>query len=424
MPLSRRFFLKRASTWGIGGLLLAGRPSPARSATVQPLPPRTVRIAHLSRREGPLAGMASYAIMGAQLGAEEANVTAGMFGTQVELIIEDAVRPEQVAQTARHLSAQPNLAAIIGALDDPTTVLLSEFGQQQRVVVLNAAARGGSLRGDTCHRHTFHVEPDLAMHAHAVGQWLLQNTWKRWSFVVSGDPLGEEVYHTASRWLHSRGGMEVGRHRSALGQRDYTPILESAARQNAEVIFVTLRGEELLQFLRQFREAGVAAHVAGAPLDMLSLWKAGTERLDGVWATSWYHQLERFSARELNRRFLRRFSKPAEAYAWANWAAVKLIVEGILRRTSADPATLVNYLESSPAFDGHKGKALTFREWNHQLRQPLYVVKARDATPANAWALLEVVAEVPSPAARGKPVWELLDTLGEAKAESTCHLEP
>ena len=102
-----------------------------------------------------------------------------------------------------------------------------------------------------------------------------------------------------------------------------------------------------------------------------------------MWVTSWYHGLERFSARELNRRFLRRFEKRAEGFAWANWAAVKLVVEGVLRSASTDVMALVNFLEGAPQFDGHKGKALTFRDWNHQLRQPLYILKARESKPDN-----------------------------------------
>ena len=121
---------------------------------------------------------------------------------------------------------------------------------------------------------------------------------------------------------------------------------------------------------------------------------------------------------------MRRFGRPMEARAWANWAAVKLVVEGMLRGPSADRRALVTYLEGSPPFDGHKGKALTFRDWNHQLRQPLYVVKVRDSRPENAWDLMDVVGEIPAPAAPGKSAAELLDTLGDSRAESNCHMEP
>jgi ABC-type branched-subunit amino acid transport system substrate-binding protein len=385
--------------------------------------PRTVRIGHLSHGHGPLAEMASYALMGAQLGAEEASITAGMFNTKVELLSEAGATAANIVSVAEKLIAQPDLAALIGALDDQTTSLLSDFAQQRRVVFLNTAARGGALRGDKCHRHTFHVEADLAMYVHAVGQWLLRNNRKRWYFVVASNPLAQETYQRASHLLQAGGGTELGRFDSALGQRDYQAMLAGLAALQAEAIFVALMGQDLIQFLRQYKAAGAAPLVAGAPLDIPAMWQAAPEHLHGVWATAWYHQLERFSARELNRRFVARFGKPADGYAWANWAAVKMTVEGMLRSASTEPAALVQYLEGSPPFDGHKGRALTFRDWNHQLRQPLYVVKVREAPPQNPWDLLELVDEVPSPAARGKAVWEVLDTLGEAKSESACRLE-
>jgi ABC-type branched-subunit amino acid transport system substrate-binding protein len=402
---------------GIEWLLAAGK-----AQAQQPMP-HSVRIAHLSHGQGPLAEMASYALMGAQLGTEEANITAGMFGTKVELLSAAGVTATNVVAVAEKLLAQPDLAAIVGALDDPTTTLLSDFAQQRRVVFLNAAARGDALRGAKCHRYTFHVEADLAMYVHAVGQWLLRNNRKRWYFVVTGDPLAQEIYRRASRLLQAGGGAELGRFDSAPGQHDYQAMLTGLAALQAEAIFVALMGQDLLQFLRQHKAIGAPTLVAGAPLDILAMWQAGPEHLHGVWATSWYHQLERFSARELNRRFTARFGKPAEGYAWANWAAVKMLVEGVLRSASTEPVALVKYLGGSPPFDGHKGKALTFRDWNQQLRQPLYIVKAREAPPQNPWDLLELVDEVPAPATRGKPVWEILDTLGEARTESACRLE-
>jgi ABC-type branched-subunit amino acid transport system substrate-binding protein len=188
-------------------------------------------------------------------------------------------------------------------------------------------------------------------------------------------------------------------------------------------VVVALTGAELRHFLEQYKGTGLNTLLAGVPLDLIALWQADPAFVQGVWVTSWYHGLERFSARELNRRFSRRFEKPAESFAWANWAAVKLVVEGVLRSGRAQASALVSYLEGTPPFDGHKGKALTFRAWNHQLRQPLYVLKAREDKPENARDLLQLIGEVPPPAAPGRPVVEVLDTLGEPKTESLCRLE-
>jgi ABC-type branched-subunit amino acid transport system substrate-binding protein len=420
--ISRRTFLRMASTLGVTATQWVAVPYALAPVQAQPEAPRVVRIAHLSRRQGDDAEMASYAIMGAQLGAEEADVTAGMFGTKVELIIEDATTSDNLLPMARKLMTQEHVSAIVAALDDASTADLSAFCQQAGVVCLNTGARGGELRGEKCQRLTFHVEPDLAMYTHAMGHWLVQNNRKRWQFVVSERAFGQEVYLRASRFLQQQGGTELGRWVLTQGQADFKDMLARLANGDAEAVVVALRGAQLRHFLERYKAAGLNTLLAGVPLDMFALWQVNSAALQGVWVSAWYHGLERFSARELNRRFSRRFEKPAESFAWANWAAVKLVLEGMLRSGHAGASGLAAYLEGAPPFDGHKGKALTFRAWNHQLRQPLYVLKAREDKPENARDLLQLMGEVPPSAAPGRPVMDVLDTLGEPKTESRCRL--
>jgi ABC transporter substrate binding protein (PQQ-dependent alcohol dehydrogenase system) len=420
--ISRRTFLWMASTLGGTAAQWAAAPYTVAPARAQPQAPGVVRIAHLSRQQGDDSEIASYAIMGAQLGVEEANVTAGMFGTRVELIIEDATTADNMRSLTRKLAAQEHVSAIIAALDDSATAELSTLSQQVRVVCLNTCARGGELRGEKCQRLTFHVEPDLAIHTHALGQWLVQNNRKRWQYVVSEQLFGQKVYQRANRFLQQQGGADLGRSVITSGQSDFKDLLTHLADSDAEAVMVALRGEELRNFLEQYKATEVKILLAGVPLDMIALWQATPASLQSVWVTSWYHGLERFSARELNRRFSRRFEKSAESFAWANWAAVKLVVEGVLRSGTTDASALVNYFEGAPPFDGHKGKALTFRAWNHQLRHPLYVLKAREDKPENARDLLQLIAELPPPAAPGRSVVEVLDTLGEPQSESLCRL--
>ena len=67
-----------------------------------------------------------------------------------------------------------------------------------------------------------------------------------------------------------------------------------------------------------------------------------------------------------------------------------------LLRAGATPRLLLEYFESDPPFDGHKGRPLTFRKQDHQLRQPMYLAQARTATPGESDASrVEVIAEVP-----------------------------
>lgn len=92
-------------------------------------------------------------------------------------------------------------------------------------------------------------------------------------------------------------------------------------------------------------------------------------------AALWHPSLERFGAAQLNDRFRARFAAEMDGAAWAGWMAVKVLWEASLRARATDSVGLRRYMESGlTEFDGHKGWPLTFRQWNHQLRQPLYLL--------------------------------------------------
>ena len=88
----------------------------------------------------------------------------------------------------------------------------------------------------------------------------------------------------------------------------------------------------------------------------------------------WAGTLERYGASQINNRFRARYQTPMDGGAWAGWVAVKIAAEAALRAHSVKAGAILSYLETpSTTFDGHKGWPLSFRSWDHQLRQPLYV---------------------------------------------------
>jgi hypothetical protein len=126
-------------------------------------------------------------------------------------------------------------------------------------------------------------------------------------------------------------------------------------------------------------------------------------------ALSWHASLTRFGADTLNQRFLKRFGTPMTEDAWSAWMAVKILWEASLRTRATTPDALAAFLENpTTQFDGHKGRPLSFRAWNHQLRQPLYVVDA------------ERVIEIPAATPRDSSTRVVLDQLGARAAETPC----
>ena len=139
----------------------------------------------------------------------------------------------------------------------------------------------------------------------------------------------------------------------------------------------------------------------------------------GAGPTAWDPSLARFGANTLNGRFRARFKRPMTSPAWLGWVAVKIAWESSLRAGSTDARTLMQYMASDGAqFDGHKGRALSFRSWDHQLRQPVYVVDRSNSGRART------VAEMPGAGPAGETSRDALDRLGTPAAASACRLSP
>ena len=158
--------------------------------------------------------------------------------------------------------------------------------------------------------------------------------------------------------------------------------------------------------LRQQDCSRSAFHIA--PSDAMARDALGAARATNARAEVWDPSLNRFGADTLNQRFLTRFHEPMTSRAWSAWFAVKVIWESALRQKSGDAGQIAQYLvRDTTQFDGHKGVPLSFRAWDHQLRQPLYVVGAGPAK------------QVPD-VTGDESVRDALDRLGRSTRTATC----
>ena len=118
-----------------------------------------------------------------------------------------------------------------------------------------------------------------------------------------------------------------------------------------------------------------AAHIAQqwpVTISASASAEVATSGRDSV--TLWGSTLQRFGASQLNDRYRDKYHLWMDGFAWAGWAAAKIVAEAALRTRSTSPGKLMAYLElPTTQFDGHKGWPLTFRIADHQLRQPLYI---------------------------------------------------
>ncbi len=205
-------------------------------------------------------------------------------------------------------------------------------------------------------------------------------------------------------------------------------LVNAVRRSGADMLMLLVNGSEQLRVMGELDKAGIAMATTGFPYPetqtrefFAASAKIAPKLGTGHRAVAWEASIDAYGAREYNARYRLRFNgAPKESPAWAIYHAVKILYETALTVGSVDPkAIMANLLDPQSVFDLHKGIGVSFRPWDRQLRQSLYLVKINsEAEDAMQRALL--VGELPAIYLPGTDLIERLDQLGDLKAQSRC----
>ena len=159
---------------------------------------------------------------------------------------------------------------------------------------------------------------------------------------------------------------------AVIAAGDVAALQSVSAAMDAHAVFNVTAGDDVL------RQACVTnlLHVppsSAMRADAVTQWREKNPDAS-VEAWAWHPKFVKYAARDLNKRFKRVQGVAMDDDAWAGWAAVRMVAEGVIRTQSTDPSTLLQFMKSEIAFDGQKGMPLTFRDTG-QLRQRLLIVE-------------------------------------------------
>ena len=365
---------------------------------------------------------------GAELAKEEFSFNAEMFGFDFDVVQSEA-EGEGVIAAAEALVEEHGVFGLAGGFDAEEARLLSQWAGERGVPFINLLASEDALRNEMCNATTFHIAPSAAMYLDALAGWYVRAGFRNWFTLVGDDPEAQAQHERLLWTLNQRhfGAREAGTSAMAEGDTLDGETIAAIERANADLVVLLVPPRDQLAALAAMEEAGLDLMVTGFPDPAAQTREFFVQSSDaapalgaGMRATAWEPTLDAYGARELNARYMQRWNQPMEQGAWAAYQAVKAFFEAAMFTGSTDAESILTYLAApSSVFDVWKGIGTSFRAWDHQLRQPLYLV-AINPEADEPRLVGQLVGELPAIYMPGTDPVERLDQLGDLEAQSRC----
>lgn len=335
-------------------------------------------------------------IAGGVIAVKDNNTTGSFIGKKFHLTSFKSNKTKKVEQKIAMLVAQ-NYQHIV--LDVPSDLLLSMSTKYNNKDVLfyNIGNKDNKLRNQDCRKNIIHIVPSYAMLADALAQFLVYKNWKKW-LLITGQKANDKKFAEAIKKASKKFGGRIVKEK----RWDFGPDSRRTAQKEIPV-FTQGIDYDMLIVTDEIGEFGEYIIYQ----TWLPTLVSGTQ---GLVPTTWHKTHEKWGAAQLQSRFYKLYKRKMRALDYQVWLAIRGIGEAVTQTHSNHLATIKQYLFGNQfSIAGFKGRKLTLRSWNHQLRQPILLVSAN--------SLVSV-----SPQKKFLHQYSNLDTLGLSKENTRCSM--
>lgn len=361
---------------------------------------QTVKIAYVSQERAVPAALSNLdefiqnkGQLGAELAVSDNNTTGQFTGQQYELKKLIVPIDGDIVQAVKQLGDDYGLL-VLNVRPDQVNQLADLPGSQNKLL-FDAATSDDALRNTQCRKNVLHLLPSRAMRADALAQYMLKKRWREW-FLVVGPSQEDRLYAAAIKRAAKRYNMKL------VAEKVWDNTYDARRSAQSEVPQFT-QGEDY-DVLVVADEQGLF----GEYLDYRTWIPRPVIGTQGLVATAWHRTHEQWGAVQLQNRFKEQAGRWMDEQDYAAYLAVRAIGEASVRAKSNHVPAIKDYILSDAfTLQAYKGKPLTFRTWDGQLRQPVLLAAARSMVAvAPIEGFLHPTSE--------------LDTLGYDQPETLC----
>lgn len=333
---------------------------------------------------------------GAKLAIEDSNTTGKFLQQHFSLTSFEFTNEHKLIN---HLKAEFNAGKATFILNVSAPVLneINLWAQNKNILLFNINEFSNSLRDNQCLSSVLHTAPSHAMKSDALAQWLLYRRLNKVLLIRGEKPadiaLAKSFQRSAKRYGLKIIDEKVWSFNTDLRRSAQQEIpLFTQTSKNYDVVYVADDTKDFAEYI-PFNTYLPRPVVGSAGLEALS----------------WHKVIEQWGAAQLQTRFEKLASRYMNEIDFNGYLAVRSVAQAVHKKNSSDIKILAEYIKSDDfKLAAYKGRKLSYRSWNGQLRMPMALVQPHGLVSQSPQAgILHPVTE--------------LDTLGFDKKESHCN---
>lgn len=264
-----------------------------------------------------------------------------------------------------------------------------------KAFIINSANTSTEFRKTVCEKNVFHTIASDAMLYDGLVQFLIKRDWKKWLLIKGDKKEDKKIVEAMKRAAKRFGGKIVDEKTwsfdSDIRRKAQSEMPSFTQSKEHDVVLVADYYEDFAQYL--YFNTWTPRPIAGSA---------------GLTPVTWNKVVEAWGAAQLQSRFEKYASRWMTSKDYASWVAVRTIVTAVGKTQTDDIKINSDFLHSDKfEIAAYKGRKLTFRDYNGQLRMPVALIHPK-ALVSNSpqYGFLHPITD--------------LDTLGIAPHELQC----
>ena len=322
-----------------------------------------------------------------------------VLGVPVEVVTADHQNKPDIANTKAQEMYDRDKADII--LDVPTSsaaLAVATQAKAKKKLFIDVGAATTALTGKSCNKYTFHWAYDTYMLANGTGTVLVGEGGKNWSIVYPDYAFGQDMTKSFTAAVEKGGGTIQQSIPTPFPNDNFATFITKAASTNPDVIGIMAAGGDLVNFVKQYNQAGLQGKttLAVGLMFITDIHSLGVDQFSGTTFTdAWYWNMD-----AENKAFADRFkektnTRPSFAHA-GNYSAAYQYLDAIQRAGSDDADAVVKELEGKKVNDVFLRNG-EIRAADHRVLHDAYLVKVKDkADVKEEWDYEEILKTIPA----------------------------